>query len=306
MPTDETHFVFPARPEDAIVRLTITVEPGDGDTLTVSALVTPGCQAWRSKTILRDAGLVPLVGNYVLEVSANDTRLVSHPGLTDEDKLCLVLTLQSEMRQGYHQLVQGLRAFPPIEVIEQAARRIVGGIHAGSLGRSAMRSIPVVDARTVEVAGVNCVVCDFMRYEDVFSLAVSVILAAEASGDAGVDQVDHLQFTIREDNGVPVVLVGYLDHENGFAAFLNGVLADRIRAAVQAVAVEVATKFLVNSELRRRLLERFDNSILATYQVATALIASHVDALEAERDDDGIVVVIDDDDQGEPVSIPVD
>ncbi|MEK7619817.1 MAG: hypothetical protein AAB413_01095 [Patescibacteria group bacterium] len=290
MPTETTDngaksvFVFPSRPEDAVVHLVINVRGMQGDGLLLSASTIPGSQTWEHdevEQIFRDSRTVPIKGVYVLETNNDGTNFVITPeGVDQDDRRALVWTLSKRLDRFLIDLIKALRAFPSAEVIDQAAREGVARINMGSLERDPMGTTPVVDARNVVVEGVKCVHCGFGIESALGQFPGRLLLIAAIDDDSTT--VGNLKFIVRERDGQPVVLVGYLGDKNAFAAFLNGELAQRVRAAIQAVAVEVVTEILVRAENGRRQFERMVDSVQATYGIDPEVVVQRVNELEAE------------------------
>lgn len=277
-------FVFPVSPQDVVLRLAILVEEVQGEGLLLSATLSPGGETWEPQAVeevFRSARTAPQPGTYIFEANDSGVGFVSGPEeISASEGRDMVFFLAPVMSQRRDQLVKALEAFPTSEVIDEAARRIVSIINIGSLEHSPFDVTPVVDARTVKVKGV-CAHCGF-GIGHVIDLVISSAFGTEATIDDGVTILGNLKFAIREQDGQPVVQVGYLGCSTGFAAFLNGILADRVHASVQAVALEVMTQILVKTELGRRQFGRVVNSMLATYDLDPGIIASRVDAIEAE------------------------
>lgn len=275
----KTPFVLPQRPEDAVVRLTILVESGEGDSLTLAASLTPGSRIWdheQVERIFRDARTIPVVGSYVLVTSQSGTVVTSAPeGVDAADRRALVFVLGRDLEDVRLTLVQTLRAFPPAKIIADVAREVVSKVSLSSLGRNMLLdATPVVDARSVAVEGVECIHCGF-GLEGLFAAASEAIRGRRSEERT-------IKLGLVERDSTPVVLVGYLGHDNQFAAELNTELALRLKLAVETVTEEVMTEVLVKAEYTRRMAERTIDAVLETYGIDPDIIAAEVDAIEAD------------------------
>ena len=280
-------FVFPARPQDAKLLLVIDVAAaaGEGDSFVFDGDTVPGYdprrrdwQVHHLAEIFRSSSVVPRIGRYVVEQSESGTLVLEAPeGTSEHDRRALVWHCQSVMPGPTIALVNALRAFPTTEVIADAAREVVAQINSGSFKNSMLLdTTPVVDAREVVVEGVACIHCGFGSEVLLDAIAKRVLSGRLRSEETG------MKTAIEYSDGQPVVLVGYLGHGNEFASILNKELALRLKAAIEAVALEVATQTLVKMETLARQATMAISAIQATYHIDPAVITSRADALEAE------------------------
>lgn len=268
-------FTFPERPQDAIVQFTILVEAGEGDTLKLSATLMPGSQTWGQQVvegIFRSARTVPVEGTYVLQTGPEDTIVTAPEGVDQNDRRALVFVLMDDLRMYQRHLIEALDSFPPDEVINQAAREVVAHISMGSIESSPLGAGPVINACTVPVEGVKCAQCGFGLGGLLNSIAE--LMADQHSAVIKLDVVE------RDER--PVVMVGYLDHNNFFALVLNAELAVRLKTAIEAVAVEVMTQLAVKAESMRRMCEKILDRVGVTYGIDRTNITQRVDSMEAE------------------------
>ena len=276
MPSEETLFTFPQNPEDAIVRLTILVKPCEGDSLRLSASLSPGSRIWdheQVERVFREARNIPIEGSYVLETSQSGTTVVSAPeGVDAAGRSALILVTHSRLEDIRQILVDALRALPSAEIIDEAAREVVPQINRSSLEHSMLfDSTPVVDAREVVVEGVDCVHCG-LGFQGMLHTIREVFSGRCPEG---------MKLAIEDRDGQPVVLIGYLGHGNEFASVLNKELARRLKAAIEAVAVDVITQMLIRLEMARRQASAAI-ILLRAYRIDPEVISLRVDALEAE------------------------
>lgn len=270
-------FIFPENPQDAKLELTITVQEIQGEGLLLSATATPGGETWEHQAVeevFRNARTAPQPGTYQFETSPDSTYFVSGPEeVTAAEGRDLAFFLAPVMSQRREQFVKAIETFPTAEGIRAVARDVVGILTAGSFDRSMLLdSTPVVDARKVEVKGVDCIHCGF-GHAGIVDVLTGILSGRRPEG---------MKLEVIDRDGAPVVQVGYLSHNNDFAVALNIELARRLKVAIETVVLEVMTEALVSAEANRRMNERTASSILATYAIDPAVITARVDALENE------------------------
>ncbi|NQV90545.1 hypothetical protein HQ487_04035 [Candidatus Uhrbacteria bacterium] len=236
-------YVLPSSIMDAVMEFTILVEVDrdnhDTFEFTCAASVGDIPLLITTEDFFRQAGFTPRLGEYAFQLDYSDNLYLTNvpDGTTDDQRLALIGNLPEliKFRDYFDSWIRALLEFPRPSTILNVAYTIACVTLEASCRNLIVPGAVLVDPRTIRAEGVSCIKCDFPN----------------------TMMIEGVHYAINDDDdGCPLVLIGYLTHNSPFAVLLNGELAERMHDAFVFVADRVALNQMVAIKLALQSAER--------------------------------------------------